>query len=39
MKDWTVKEVIDFLEGAGLRQYKEAFYKNKIKGKDMVTLS
>lgn len=39
IKDWTIKEVIDFLEEAGLRQYKEVFYKNKIKGKDMITLN
>jgi hypothetical protein len=39
VKEWTVKEVIDFLDHAGLKQYKEAFYKNKVKGKDLITLN
>ncbi len=39
VKEWTIKEVIDFLEAVGLKCYKEAFYKNKVKGKDMITLS
>ena len=39
IKEWTVKEVIDFLDNAGLRQYKETFYRNKIKGKDLSTLN
>ena len=39
IRDWTIKEVIDFLETTGLRKYKEVFYKNKVKGKDMVTLN
>ena len=39
VKEWAIKEVLDFLEMAGLKQYKEVFYKNKVKGKDMATLS
>lgn len=39
IKEWTVKEVIDFLDYAGLRHYKEVFYKNKVKGKDLLTLN
>jgi len=39
MKEWTIKEVIDFLDIIELKLYKEKFYKNKIKGKDLITLS
>ena len=39
VKEWTAKEVLDFLEAGNLGGHKEIFYKNKIKGKDMATLS
>lgn len=39
IKDWTIREVIDFLDGVDLKQYKEVFYRNKIKGKDLITLN
>ena len=39
IKDWTIREVIDFLDGVDLKQYKEVFYRNKIKGKDLMTLN
>jgi len=39
MKDWTIKEVIDYLDAVDLKIYKETFYKNKIKGKDLISLS
>ena len=39
VKEWTVKEVLDFLEVGELGMHKQIFYQNKIKGKDMVTLS
>ncbi len=35
MKDWTIKNVLQFLEELGLKSYQEIFYKNKIKGKDL----
>jgi hypothetical protein len=31
--------VIDFLNAIELKGYKEIFYKNKIKGKDLITLN
>ena len=39
VKEWTAKEVLEFLEVGNLGRHKEIFYKNKIKGKDMATLS
>lgn len=38
VKEWNIKEVLEFLEAIELSPYKEIFYKNKIKGKDLMTL-
>ena len=35
---WTIKQVLTFLTEIGLKEYQEIFYKNKIKGKDLLTL-
>ncbi len=39
MKEWSVKEVLNFLDVSNLKSYKEIFYSNKIKGKDLLTLT
>lgn len=39
LKEWTIKEVLTFLEVIELRDYKEVFYQNKVKGKDLLTLT
>lgn len=39
VREWSVKEVLGFLGKIGLKQYKSRFYENKIKGKDLVSLS
>ena len=39
LKEWTIKEVLAFLEAIELKDCKEAFYQNKIKGKDLLTLT
>ena len=39
MKEWSVKEVLTFLEKVELIHQKETFYRNKIKGKDLIALS
>jgi hypothetical protein len=39
LKEWTIKEVLNFLDIIELRNYKEIFYQNKIKGKDLLTLT
>lgn len=38
MSDWTIKQVHLFLEEINLSSYKEIFYDNKIKGKDLLSL-
>jgi hypothetical protein len=39
VKQWSIKNVITFLSKIGLKKYSHAFYDNKIKGKDLITLS
>ena len=39
MKEWSVKEVLNFLDVSNMKSYKEIFYSNKIKGKDLLTLT
>lgn len=39
VKQWSVKDVLKFLSKIGMRSYNTTFYKNKIKGKDFVSLS
>jgi hypothetical protein len=39
LKEWTIKDVLAFLEAIDLRDCKETFYQNKIKGKDLLTLT
>lgn len=39
LKEWTIKEVLNFLDLIELRDCKENFYQNKIKGKDLLTLT
>lgn len=39
LKEWTIKDVLVFLEAIDLRDCKETFYQNKIKGKDLLTLT
>jgi len=39
LKEWSVKEVLNFLDVSNLKSYKEIFYSNKIKGKDLLTLT
>jgi hypothetical protein len=39
LKEWSVKEVLNFLDVSNMKSYKEIFYSNKIKGKDLLTLT
>ena len=36
--EWTIKQVLIFLTEIGLKDYQDVFYRNKIKGKDLLTL-
>ena len=38
MQEWTIKQVHAFLAEINLHAYKEIFYENKIKGKDLLSL-
>ena len=38
MSDWKIKDVLTFLAEINLQDYKEIFYQNKIKGKDLLSL-
>ena len=38
MSDWKIKDVLAFLQEINLQNYKEMFYQNKIKGKDLLDL-
>ena len=38
IKEWTMKEVLLFVENIDLNHEKENFYKNKMKGRDLVAL-
>ena len=38
ISQWTIKQVLTFLDEINLKEYKEIFYENKIKGKDLVAL-
>ena len=39
VKQWSVKEVLKFLTKIGMKNYNSSFYKNKIKGKDLISLT
>ncbi len=39
IKSWSVKNVLKFLQNMQLNQYQSNFYNNKIKGKDLISLS
>ena len=36
--EWTIKQVLTFLQEIDLKDYQELFYENKIKGKDLISL-
>ncbi len=38
IREWSVKNVLNFLGKIGLKPYQGSFYENKIKGKDLITL-
>lgn len=39
VRQWSVKDVIKFLTKIGMKIYNPSFYKNKIKGKDLISLT
>ena len=39
VRQWSVKNVFTFIGKIGLKKYYNAFYQNKIKGKDLITLT
>ncbi len=39
VKQWSVKDVLKFLTKIGMKNYNHSFYKNKIKGKDLLSLT
>jgi hypothetical protein len=39
IKDWNIKEVMDFLKTINMGEYAATFYNNRIKGKDLITLT
>ena len=38
ISEWTIKQVLTFLQEIDLKDYQEVFYENKIKGKDLISL-
>lgn len=39
IRQWSVKDVLKFLTKIGMKNYSHSFYKNKIKGKDLLSLT
>jgi hypothetical protein len=39
IRQWSIKNVLKFIDKIGLKKYQNVFYENKIKGKDLISLS